>query len=157
LREEFARLLRDQTYRIGLRAIFDDVARFLGHPCIFERVAEAATNPSAWQEVLWGLLSGSFCFEAEDGGQLALELGRDHPDHAPAIGAAAQSLVQDVRVADPRRPEILHWVTLLADEFGSLPPEKLRSALLAGSPISWAAARALMARLGEVPAGIQRR
>lgn len=157
LKREIAQILTNEAYRTGLRPIFDDVARVAGHPCVLERVAEAATTPSAWQDVLWSLLSDTFLLEAEEGGELVLEIGRDHPEHADAIGAAATNLVNDARFAQIRRPEARQWLALLAHEFESLSPQEIRKTLLAGSPISWAAARALMARLHEVPEAMPRR
>jgi hypothetical protein len=159
LEEETARILTDEVYRTGLRSILDDAARFLGHPSVLERVSAAATAPEAWQEVLWDLLCDDklFFLETEDGGQFVLDFGRAHADHAPAIGAAAVALLRDARLGNARRPESLQWLALLADEFGSLAAEEITRVLVAGSPISWAAARALMARLGTSPPAMPRR
>ena len=159
LQQQVRRVLEDDAYRDRVRGTFEEAARHLGHPSLLEHAAGAATDPERWRDVVWALLceDRGIGMEVEDRGQVLLDLGRDRSHDAPAIGRAARALLDDPRVTSSASPEVRQWLALLAHEFARLPAKEVRKALTCGAPISFAAARALLGRLGSLPADMPRR
>lgn len=159
LRDQMIQVLRDPAYRTLMGTTFEAVARGQGQTSFLEHVAAASSDTNRWRDVVWKLLyeSRGLGFEFEDMGQVLLDLGRDFPEYAKPIGEAAQHLLQDPRVQEAHRGESRHWLSLLAHEFSTLAPAKLREVLTTGEWISWSCARALLARLGFVPEGVARK
>lgn len=157
LRDQMIRVLREPSYRALMSATFED-SRGLGDTSLLEHVAAAASDANRWRDVVWKLLYEwhGISFEVEDMGQILLDLGRDFPEYAKPIGAAAQHLLQDPRIKEAQCGESRHWMALLADEVSALAPAELREVLTKGEWISWNCARSLIARFGSVPDGVPR-
>lgn len=153
LLDQLLRIVRNETYRSLVETMSVQFYERLGEIPLIGMVAAAARDVAKWKDVIWALLCDDtrFRIDDEDRGEVLLEFGRQAPDHSRCIGEAAKELLDDPRLQKDRWTDAYHWVAVIADEFGGLPPEQLEGVLLAGSPIHGSATRALIARLGRTP------
>lgn len=124
-----------------------------GHKPLLLLLARAISGSGSWRDVLWRFFKSSepITREPEAYGLWALRFGRDYPQHAAAIGVAAQDLLADPMTFQTQNAESIQWVALLADEFVSTQPADLEKTLTAGNTIHKQAACAVIARLGHAP------
>ena len=119
----------------------------------------AIRTGDGWNNVVWDFLcddtSTGGSDQADETGQILLAFGLKHPEHGAAIGEAAKHWIDDPRVMRNRWIDAYQWLALISNEFAQLPREKMEASLRREKPIHCTAATALIARLGEVPAGVQ--
>ena len=151
------RIEEDASFAQALSNACADIHAKMPQRALLELVTQACHANGNWKDVLWAM----FCDDrqlvprSDDyAGPAILEFGLRFERHRLALGEAALSCVTDPRMQRYRWIDATQWLAVLADEFLGLSPEQIRSALTQGQPIYCAAAAALIARLGEVPAGL---
>lgn len=108
-----------------------------------------------WYSLLWGTFCSSdtpSLREADDSGLRLLYFGRKEEGVREVIGREVMGILNDSRVEDLTRSH-RHWLYVLADEFATIPPERLETALVGRQDYNGSATYSLLGRLGSIPEG----
>ena len=160
-----ARLRQEPSFAAAVDAAAARLEAKGSRPCLLRLLANAVADPTQWQAVVWYYFHGADDFRSiEDEDVIFLfKAGQTYPEYGQFIGEAARTLSTDhSRWQDHRLPETVQWLVLLADELlGGVPVEMLVAALQLSFvgprgyfTYSTVAARALLARLPEIPAAL---
>lgn len=158
-----ARLRAEPGFASAIKAAAAHLEAKGSRPPLLRLLADAVSDPAQWEAVVWEYFHSSDDVRSvQDEDHLFLFVtGQQYPEYGRFIGETALRLSLDhSRWQDHRLPGAVQWLVLLADELlGALPVETLRAALELSfvRPHGYftyhtVAARALLARLPEIPA-----
>jgi hypothetical protein len=145
----YADLISQVSYRLVQQGFQRPVIDLLYH---------AEKEPSLWQSLVWsGLCHDNIGHDVERHGQWILDLMRQFPEQARAVGAAARKFLSDPRVEQAHTHDAITWLALLAHEGGELSEAEMEQVIVSHSPIYGSALVPLIARLGRVPTNLRTR
>ena len=160
MREQLLRMEDDPSYAAAVKEASDKIVAQGGERPLLDVIREALVDGHAWEEVLLRMFNPQSVktgTDYEDDGQWFLDLGKVAPKYKKVIGNAAVKLLNDERIKFSYRGEGQQWLAIIADEFVGVPKEVLERALHSGNVIRESATAVILARLGEVPSGFERR
>lgn len=152
------RIRSESAFVEALGSACKEIVEQTGKQPFLQLVLNAKADGKAWKDVLWAMLCSDvhLSMKVDELGETLLDYGRDFPDDGELIGRACKDCLNDPRVQSGHRVDAYHWLAVLAHEFDGLASDKVREALTRiAQPITGAAAAALIARLGEVPASLK--
>lgn len=157
------RLRTNASFSAAIEAACTAAEAAGNQPSFLRRLTAALGDPTQWEAMVWEFMRGADPAQSLDDEHLIalLAIGRRYPQYREPIGEAARRLsATPGRWPAHEAATAEQWLVLLADEFlGGLDPAVLVSALELSDNSHYqtydsVAARALLARLPNIPAGL---
>lgn len=153
-REQIKEFQSDQLYASEVEKVSLEIIAKGGKRPTLDLLRAALADRSEWEAFVWELLCVNTTNQSENErhGQFLLDVGRDDAEIGQSIGEASKQFLEDPRVSGSSN-DAKEWLAILADEFVSLPKDKLEAALRLGTYGYYSTSSALLARIGYLPTG----
>ncbi|SFQ79528.1 NACHT domain-containing protein [Hymenobacter arizonensis] len=157
------RLRTDASFMAAIKGACTAAEAAGNQPSFLRRLTSALNDPTQWETLVWEFMheENSGHSPDDEDRMVLLAIGRRYPEYRRPIGEAARRLsTTSERWSAHEAAEPVQWLVLLADEFlEGLDPAALTSALELSARSYYGsyhsvAARALLARLPEIPAAL---